>query len=109
MSQNKPKVDYENLLRSYNAIKSLIASIDDELSLLMFIEILFSSSIMYFAVAVMFHPNTAPLSNRIAVYLCFINNLVAFFAMTASAESQNESCLIFHIKDLYPVLIRRLQ
>ncbi|KAG8191833.1 hypothetical protein JTE90_022822 [Oedothorax gibbosus] len=93
MSQNKPKVDYENLLRSYNAIKSLIASIDDELSLLMFIEILFSSSIMYFAIAVMFHPDTMPFPNRISIYLCFINNLVAFFAMTASAALISETSL----------------
>ncbi|GIX69761.1 hypothetical protein CEXT_156851 [Caerostris extrusa] len=104
---SKKQLDFISLLKSYNSIKSMAELLDNELSVLMFCNIIHSSGMLYFVLC--FHP-FAKLESNIQVLLscnkCFItfgsyivSVVLASLMADASVEIRQASLLNVQLKE----------
>ncbi|KAG8183824.1 hypothetical protein JTE90_025708 [Oedothorax gibbosus] len=94
-----PGVD--SLLYEYTSIKNVVYSLDEELSFMVFCNIVFSSTMTYYSISVLLNPSLLQtFSARVWMTLLFLNTMVCFVAMTASATFVGETSAQVGIQSL---------
>ncbi|KAG8195852.1 hypothetical protein JTE90_008544 [Oedothorax gibbosus] len=84
--------DFESLLRSYGNIKSTVTFIDDQLSLFVFFNVIFTSLTMYYTISSIFQIDLLkfPTENK-EVIIHFLHTLTVFIALITAASSVSEA------------------
>ncbi|KAG8189072.1 hypothetical protein JTE90_025502 [Oedothorax gibbosus] len=81
-----------DLVYEYTSIKKAVYSLDEELSFMVFCNIIFSSSMMYYSISMFLKPSLfQTFFVRVWITLLFLNTMVCFVAMTASATFVGEA------------------
>ncbi|KAG8189038.1 hypothetical protein JTE90_025476 [Oedothorax gibbosus] len=91
-SMTNPRVNFDHLLHEYTFIKNTVGSLDEELSFMVFCNTVFSSATMYFSISIFLNKATSlTFYQCLAIVLLFLNSILGFVAMAASATFVSEA------------------
>ncbi|GFQ82191.1 uncharacterized protein TNCT_186841 [Trichonephila clavata] len=99
---NMPKSEYDSAYKKYISIRKFVTYIDDELSLLVFLSLIYNACNMYFGITVILHTEEYLDAVQItSIYCLFIASYVGYIGMTLSGSLLQETSehLWFQVHD----------